>query len=247
MPASALLLGLRVASLNLCTDEYLLLLARPHEIASISYLARDPLESRLWRNARRHHANYGSLEQVIAQRPTLVLTMGGGGRATHLIAGRMGLRRLELRSGSTPGDVAANLTLVAKALGRPGSAKPWIERLQRLYSDQPSHSTDAIWLSGSGDSLAPASPGAHWLRLAGLRQRQIPEGRASLETLVVRPPQVLIESTYRRAQTSRGVRWKDHPILRKAPSRRLTADGRAWTCMGPLMITEIERLRKSAR
>ena len=38
MPASALLIGASVASLNLCTDEYLLLLARPQEIASVSFL-----------------------------------------------------------------------------------------------------------------------------------------------------------------------------------------------------------------
>ena len=48
MPVSASLLAasgaLRVASLNLCTDEYLLLLARPSEIASVSHLSHDPAE-----------------------------------------------------------------------------------------------------------------------------------------------------------------------------------------------------------
>ena len=49
MPASALLIGARIASLNLCTDEYLLLLARPQEIAGVSFLSQDPLESPLTR------------------------------------------------------------------------------------------------------------------------------------------------------------------------------------------------------
>ena len=48
MPAFASLLAasaaLRVASLNMCTDEYLLLLARPSEIASVSRLSRDPAD-----------------------------------------------------------------------------------------------------------------------------------------------------------------------------------------------------------
>ena len=54
MPASAFLAAsaaARVASLNLCTDEYLLLLARPGEVVSVSYLSQDPLESPLWRKA----------------------------------------------------------------------------------------------------------------------------------------------------------------------------------------------------
>ena len=96
MPASALLIGVSVASLNLCTDEYLLLLARPHEIASVSFLSQDPLESPLWRTARRHPANRGSIEDVLARRPGVVLTMGGGGRATALLARRLRIRPVEL-------------------------------------------------------------------------------------------------------------------------------------------------------
>ena len=61
MAASALLAAASVASLNLCTDEYLLLLAKPREIASVSFLSQDPQESPLWRLARGHHANRGSL------------------------------------------------------------------------------------------------------------------------------------------------------------------------------------------
>jgi hypothetical protein len=30
-------------------------------------------------------------------------------------------------------------------------------------------------------------------------------------------------------------------------AQRLTADGRRWTCMGPLMIGEIERLRAAVQ
>ena len=69
MAASVLLAAASVASLNLSTDEYLLLLARPQEIASVSFLSQDPQESPLWKQARRHHSNRGSLEDVLAQKP----------------------------------------------------------------------------------------------------------------------------------------------------------------------------------
>src|SRR5213075_3543145 len=101
MPVSAFLLGAnaaaRIASLNVCTDEYMLLLARSERVASVSYLSHDPLESSLWREARRHPGNRGSIEDVLTLRPTLVLTMGGvGGRATGLLAARLNIRMLEL-------------------------------------------------------------------------------------------------------------------------------------------------------
>lgn len=247
MPASALLIGASVASLNLCTDEYLLLLARPAEIASVSFLSQDPLESPLWRSARRFPANRGSIEDVLAHRPDVVLTMSGGGRSTRLLAGKLRIRPVELVPAASLHDVAANLRTVAVALGEPARARPWLERLALLQRTRPMAAKDALWLSGGGATLAAGSIGTRWLRLAGLEHRPLPGGRASLETLLVRPPAVVVHSRYRTAQVSSGMRWLDHPIVRNAKAQRLTTDGRRWTCMGPLMIGEIERLRASAQ
>ena len=247
MPVSGLLAAASIASLNLCTDEYLLLLAKPQEIASVSFLSHDPQESPLWRIARQHHSNRGSLEQVIGVKPNVVLTMGGGGRATSLIARRLGIRAVDLRPVSTIEDVSVNFRMTAGALGDPQRAKPWLQRLRRLKSDKPDRTADAIWIGGGGQTIGYPSVGAEWMRLAGLRQRPLRGDRVSLETLLVRPPAVLLQSRYRSGQMSRGVAWLTHPIVLKAKSKRVEADGRAWTCMGPLVITEVERLRMALR
>jgi len=247
MSASALLLAARIASINLCSDEYLLLLAKPQEIASISYLSQDPQESSFWRIARRHHANYGTFEQVLSKRPSLLLNMGSGGRASALIARRVGIRSLDLVAAASIDDVATNLKLVAAALGDRRRADRWLARLARLRQSRPPKAADAILLTSGGRSLQQGSPAVEWLRLAGLRQRALPEGRASLETLLTAPPAVLVESSYRRRQVSAGTTWLDHPIVRKVKARRLSTDGRAWTCLGPAMVPEIERLRRSAQ
>lgn len=243
MPASALLAAASVASLNLCTDEYLLLLAQPPEIASVSFLSQDPLESPLWQRARRHHANRGSLEQVVGRRPSIVLTMGGGGRATTLISRRLGIRTVELKPNATLSDVEVNLRMVAAVLGQPRRAQPLLARIRSLRLTTPPVKQDAIWLTGGGDSLASESSGAEWLSLAGLRQRPLQGGRATFETLLVSPPTIIIQSNYRLGQVSRDTQWLRHPAMRRTKSRRIATDGRAWTCMGPLLIEEIERLR----
>ena len=251
MPAFALLLGAsaaaRVASLNLCTDEYLLLLARPEQVVSVSYLSQDPLESLLWRTARKYKGNRGALEDVIALKPTIVVTMGGAGRATSLIANRLHIRALDLPFAASLADVEKNLRAVAIALGNLGAANPWIERIEQLRRSTPARAPDTIWISGHGDSLGAGSLGAQWLRLAGFKQRALPGGRATLETLLADPPKVLIRSDYRSGQMSGGTRWLDNPIVRHAGARQIVTDGRPWTCMGPLMIAEIERLRKADR
>ena len=243
MPVFASLLAasgaLRVASLNLCTDEYLLLLARPREIASVSRLSHDPEDSSLWRKARLAPANRGTLESALPARPTLLLTMGGGGRSSTAIARRMDLRSLDLSFPATVDDVEANMVRVARALGDVGRANPWRQQLRRLRA-APLRSRDAIYLGGGGTSVGAQSLGADWMRLAGLTQRSLPGGRATLEMLAVHPPQLLLRSTYRRRQVSLGQRWLDHPLARR---RSIPTDGRPWTCSGPLMLQEIERLR----
>lgn len=238
--------GLHVASLNLCSDEYLLLLARPGEITSVSRLAQDPAESPLWRQARAYLGNRGSIEQVIGQRPSLLVTMGGGGRSTGALAARLGLKVVDLPYPASINDVAANMRAVAGALGDRHRADSWIARLNAMRA-APSGTKDAIWVSGGGTSLSPGSPGAEWMALAGLKQRRLAGGRADLETLLVRPPAVLVKSDYRRGQMSQGMRWFDHPIVKQLEARTVVTDGRAWTCAGPLMIDEVERLRRMAR
>lgn len=246
MPGFASLLAasavLKVASLNLCTDEYLLLLARPNEVASVSRLAHDPADSALWRIARRFPANRGNLESALPSRPSLILTMGGGGRATGLIGRKIGMRTLDLPFPATIADVEANLMRVASALGDADRARPWRRRLKALQP-VPNRQRDTIFLSGGGNSIGATSLGAQWMRLAGFAQRPLAGGRATLEQLATQPPAILLRSDYRRAQVSLGQRWLDHPLASRASSRRIDTDGRAWTCAGPLMLAEIERLR----
>lgn len=234
--------AVRVASLNLCTDEYLLLLARPGEIVSVSRLAQDPADSSLWRRARRYPANRNSLESVLGQRPTLILSMGGSGRATSAIAGRLGIRMIDLPYPTSVAGVEGAMLRVAAALGDPGRARGWRQRLDRLRANRPPL-RDAIFLTDGGNSIAADGLGAQWMRLVGLKQRTLPGGRATLEMLAMRPPEVLLRSTYRREQPSLGQRWLDHPLVKRLSTRWIVTDGRPWTCAGPLMIDEVERLR----
>ena len=233
MPAFALLLGAnaaaRIASLNLCTDEYALLLARPQQLVSVSYLSQDPLESPLWRSARQYRGNRGSLEDVLTLRPTLVLTMGGGGRATRLLASRLHMQALNLPYANSLDDVERNVRTVAAAVGDGGKAKSLIAAIEKLRRTAPGKASDAIWVSGRGDSLAPGSLGDEWLRLAGFQQRALSGGRVTLETLLTDPPKVLIKSNYRTGQMSGGVQWLNHPIVRHAGARQIVTDRRRWT------------------
>lgn len=235
--------AIRVASLNMCADEYLLLLAKPGEIASVSRLSRDPADSSLWKLGQRYPGNRGDLESALNSRPNLVLTMGGGGRSTTAIARRMRLRTVDLPFPMSVNDVARNLSTVAAALGEPRRAEPWQLRLSGLRRTRLAQQ-DTIFLGAGGNSVGAQSVEAEWMSLAGLKQRALPGGRAGLELLAIRPPAILLRSTYRRSERSIGQTWLEHPLARPQSSHILEVDGRPWTCAGPLMLAEVERLRK---
>lgn len=241
-PASAI--PARVASLNLCTDELVLALAAPEQIVSVTHLAQQEAETPLWRKARRYARNDGSLLSVAALRPDLVVTMGGGARDRLRIAARLGIPTLDLPFAQSLGDVADSIGRVARALGRPEAGAALLRRMAALIRSAPRLRRDSIWLGGGGRTVSAAGLEAQWMALAGMRQRAMAGDRVALETLIVRPPAVLLRSDYRQGQYSNQQRWLSHPAARFARSgRTLATDGRLWTCMGPLLIDEIYRLR----
>jgi iron complex transport system substrate-binding protein len=234
-----------VASVNLCTDELLLLLASPSQIASVSHLSQQPQETPFWRQARRYKSNDGTLLSVLQQRPDVVLTMGGRGHDRQRIAKRLGIRTVELPYPQTIDDVIASVRLVARTLDRPGAGEKVVASMVALKRTAPSRRLDALYLSGGGLSVSANGLAADWMRLAGLQQRSLRGDRVTLEQLLVAPPSVLLRSNYRSRQYSREQQWLAHPLASRAKARlTLQTDGRLWTCMGPSLVREIPRLRR---
>ena len=234
----------RVASLNLCTDELLLLLADADQIASVTHLAQRESETPLWIAAANIPANDGTLASAAALRPDLVLTMGGGGDRLR-IADRLGIRMIELPFPQSLDDSAASIRVVAAALGHEARGEALVARIEALRRTAPAEPLDTLWISGGGRTVAADGLAAQWMALAGLRQRSIAGDQIQLETLLADPPHAFLRSDYRAGQYSRAQAWLEHPLA-NARRERLTiaTDGRRWTCMGPLLIEEIERLRR---
>lgn len=237
----------RAASLNLCTDELLLVLARPDQIVSVTHLSQQAAETPVWQLARQHRMNDGSLVSVAGLRPDLILTMGGGVRDRGRIARQLGVRTLDLPFPQSIADVEKAITRVAEALGRRAAGEAMLKRIALLRRTAPARRPDTVWLGGGGRTVPASGLAAEWLALAGFRQRGVRGDRISLEELLVRPPAILLRSDYRSGQYSGEQRWLSHPLARgTAKSRTIVSDGRPWTCMGPAMIGEVLRLRKAS-
>lgn len=238
----------RVASLNLCTDELLLLLGKPGQIASVTRLAADLAETELAPLAKSVPRNDGRMESLVPARPDLVLTGGFTNAYSAAMAKRLGYRVVDVPPPQSLAEVRRNIRSVALALGTAPRGEALIEEMDRNLGSVPYPQRPTLLLTGGG--YVPRADGlaAEYLRHAGLRQQDVPSGRADLERLLADPPAVVVTSRYRSGQTSRHQMWLAHPALRAVPAstRRLEIDGRAWLCGGPLVARQIARLRRAA-
>lgn len=236
----------RVASLNMCTDELLLMLASPDQIASVTHLSQQAEEAPWWRQARRYPRNDGSLLSVSMLKPDLVLTMGGGGRDLASIAARLDIRTLDLPYPLSFNDMKRNVARVAVATGRVERGRAVLRALTAAWRSRPKRAVDTIFLSGGGRTASSVGLSADWMRLAGLEQRNVAGDRVGLEQLATAPSAILLRSDYRAHQYSDQQRWLAHPIARRAATYRTWhTDGRYWTCLGPATLGEALRLRKA--
>lgn len=121
---SAFAAEVRVVSHTVGTDELLLAVAAPEQIAALSHIADDPLFSAVAEAARKYpKINHGDVESVLRYRPTLMLAADYSRLELVEQVRRAGVRVLVLDRYDTLADSFANLRKVAAELGGEAPAR----------------------------------------------------------------------------------------------------------------------------
>ena len=228
----------RVVSLNLCTDQWLVLLA-PEKVAALSPLAHDPALSFVAEQAAALPMVRASAEAVMALRPDLVLGGKFGARTTLALLERAGVPVARI---DTPQDfpgIRAGLRAAAALLGVPDRAEPLLAAMDAALPPPPGPPRAALvweprgWTSGPGGLMDAV------LRAAGLTNMGS-GGRIGLEALLRHPPALLVlpQNT---AGASLATAVLAHPALRDIPARLIPAPLRI--CPGPFTAEAVSRLR----
>ena len=236
----------RVVSLNLCADQWLVLLA-PEKVAALSLLARDPALSVVAARAADLPVVRASAEAVLALRPDLVLGAAFGARTTLALLEREGVRveRLPLPT-DFPG-IRAGLRATAALLGVPARAEPLIAAMDAVL-DAPSPAPGVRagpppaalvwqprgWTAGR-DGLMDSV-----LRAAGLGNAGS-GARVGLESLVHRRPDLLVLPEGA-AMPSLATALLAHPAVRNVPTRAIPTP--LTICAGPRSAEAVALLRR---
>ncbi len=181
----------RIVSLNLCTDQYLMLLA-PGRAVALSPLARDPALSVVAAQAARVAWVRPDAEAVLALRPDLVLAGPFGAQTTLAVLARHGVPIL--RTG-LPQDFAAirgETRRFAAALGASGAGERLIAGMDaRLAAIAPHPRLEVLALEPRGYVPGEGSLEQNVILAAGFTPA--PRfGRLGLEAIAAHPPALIV-------------------------------------------------------
>jgi iron complex transport system substrate-binding protein len=145
----------RVMSLYLCSDQLLLELLPPSRITSVTYLSRERYESYLSAQAWRVGVNYGTAEEVIRERPDLVIAGLYTTPATRLLLKQVGIPLLELDAANSFQQIRDITRQVGRAVGAQSQAERLLQQmdatLTQLAASAPTQPIRVIAWDGSGD------------------------------------------------------------------------------------------------
>lgn len=252
----------RVVSLNVCSDQLLMLLAPPERIAAVSYLSADPEISVLAEKAGAFTPTTGRLEEVLELQPDLVLAGTFTTRPTIFALRRLGIPVVEMSPARSFVDIRANLRQVAAVLQVPDRAERLIADFDAALAD-----VEKAWNQGSegprprvavyganGWSAGPGSLRHVVLEAAGLRNLATEaligtRSHLPLEVLVAARPEVIVTSQREPQAPALAEALLSHPAFLELRGRsRFVAIPQAlWTCGTPFVAEAVKRLAETAR
>lgn len=219
----------RIVSLDYCADQFVLALADRTQIVALS---RGSRRDDSYFRARAQHIpqTRGTLEEVLALRPDLVVRTWGGPWDAADVYGRFGVPVLDLSGG--PSDFSgarATLVRAAAAMGRPerGSALAanLDARLAHLSGLPAPASPDAMYLSAGGAVAGVGTMMDAVISAAGGRNFRTEASWAvlPLEQLVETPPALIALGFFDHGRTQMNA-WLPgrHPAVRHALDRART-------------------------
>lgn len=246
----------RVVSVNLCSDELLLLLADKEQIASLSYLSRDAQYSN-WANAAEHFpVNYSGAEEVIALKPDLVLAGQYSNPMLIRLLQQQGINVQIVPRASTMEDLFVATKQVGAALGQ-------IERTEQMVLKWQTE-IDGIIEQHNADvrqpSMAILGPNGFTEGKGSLRDQMLQQvgikniasdlgmvGNAefTLEQIILANPDMIAIEDTTENRHSLAQRFLEHDALTQLSSEVVALPARLWSCPGPSYVTALRGLHEA--
>lgn len=249
----------KVASANLCADQYLMAIADPTQVVSLSWQSKS--EVSYYREAARDFPqNRGTTEELLLSEAE-VIVVSDFGDAKLLER----LQEFEVKVVKVPTD-AAGLDEIASALmglavmiGREEAGAMFLADTQARLADVrkgqreiSAQTPRIIYLRAGGGGAATGTYIDHALTLAGFVNLQSEMGASgwaavTLEALVDRPPDAFLVSPFEAGQMTLDASFSRHrKFVELAESRPvIEVPAQYWPCSSPHLIDAIEAIARA--
>lgn len=231
----------RVMSLNGCTDQLLLALLPPARIASLTTLAHDPGYSLLAARARGIASNRALAEDVIRDRPDLVVASSFTAPGEIAMLRRLGTPLLVVDDPGSLDAIRRATRTVAAAVGERARGEALVAAMDRDLADLARAPGPPLGVASWGEAGLGATAGSladTVLTAAGARNvARAAGGRPeSIEALLALNPQMLVEGDPRFRHPGRHDELAHHPaIARRWAGRTLVLPESAVICGTPFI------------
>ncbi len=229
-----------VMSLSMCTDDLLLELLPPERIASVTYYSRDPSNSYLWPQAAKVPINAGTIEEVLAQKPDLVLAGTYTTPTARALLKKLHMPLLEVPPAENFDEVRVVTRQVARALQVDAAGEVLIAKmdstLRQLAASKPAQVIRvAAWgeggsIPGKGtmfDAILTAAGGTN----IAASNDNMAYTSFDVEQLVMAHPDILAYASNITDTPGLNTELAQHPLIRKLYSgRKVTYPGALYSC-----------------
>jgi len=243
-----------IVSLNPCTDAVLAEVADPGQIVAISAYSHDPASSSMdLAVARRFPATSGTVEELLALRPQLVIGTPFMSPASVQAIGRLGLRLERVGIATSVDESLAQVRQVAALAGHPERGEALVGRIEAALAANaaPAGSpVPALVWQGGGIVPGDGTLIADLLRRTGFVNAAAARGLGQadmlpLEQLLAAPPRLIFAAGHGLGNEDRMLA---HPALAAlSGTRREPLDPALLWCGGPTIIKTADRLGQVRR
>jgi iron complex transport system substrate-binding protein len=239
----------RVVSINLCTDQLAMLLARPGQLVAVSRVAADPVASAVWREAAAYPAVPADAEAIHRLAPDLVLAGAYDPPATLALARRLGLRVETFGLDASFADIRASVTRMGALLGNAAGAAALLAAMDQELAAPPAAAPRprAALYYANGYTSGAGTLEDEVLTRAGYTNIAAEHGLTGLahlplEVLVTSAPDLLVTGQdYPSPALAQGV--LRHPALRGLDAGHARIADNLWVCGTPLAARAVTALR----
>ncbi|GHB17570.1 cobalamin ABC transporter substrate-binding protein [Pseudovibrio japonicus] len=248
----------RVVSMNLCTDQFSMLLAQEGQLLSVSKLASDPNLSVMSEQAKSYPVNFGGAEEIYIMNPDLVIAGTYTNQTTVQMLRGLGIEVVQVPPVRTIPDIARELRRLGKVLGTQQKAEKIASQfeadVQRRIEAQPNEKPRAGVYYANGYTAGDGSLVHEVITTAGLQNIASNLGlkgtsKLPLELLVLEAPQLLVEGTKFSDKPALAFELLAHPALTHTlgNSGRVLVEDKYTICGLPFVTEAITKLADQSK